>query len=233
MKRSHDNGPTLKWSHDNAPKCRWSPWNGPHDEMIHGPGMVTGPSQNWIPLYKKTFEFVAGLRLDHYRDVTCVGMLVNTIAFVLILISHSMLMRTVRKHRANANHQRVLSQIDRSVNKMTFRIVLAILLLYPPYIIMSAVRLFLPTLKESRTFGMAWFLACFWSYSNNFVNPLIFMSVSLACRKKIFSMFLNRVENDVVHRREVDISIHRRVRKWRQWTVLDDTVITQEVSINV
>ena len=113
----------------------------------------------------------------------------------MMILQYVLLRKVIRQYRRQAAHQNVSQNVDRSVNGIAFRIVIAILILYTPYIVIFAIRKFLPLdspIKKDSAFGFALLTSYNFFYANSFVNSIIFLSINKACRRSVQSLFVKK-----------------------------------------
>ena len=135
--------------------------------------------------------YALGVFYDWFDTAGTVGSVVDGAVFIFMIVPYVLLVRAIARHRRESTHKCILEQADDTVNKIAFRIVIAVILLYTPHVLMTTVRQCLPRgsgLRNNRIFVVALLLGYQLIYVNSSVNSLIFISYNSACRKKLISM---------------------------------------------
>ena len=137
---------------------------------------------------------IIGIHHNFYKQITMVGIVIDLALVAFMLLPYALTVRVVKKHRQHAHNRHLLSKVDHIITSTAYRIVVAIIILYIPYITFTIIRGYLPVhspLRRKQWFQFGLFTSYGLALANSFVNAIIFISINTKCRRKIFVLCRN------------------------------------------
>jgi len=134
---------------------------------------------------------VVGIHYSFYEKVASIGIVIDLFLVVFILFPYILSIRTMKEHRNHASNRELLRNVDKVVTVSATRIMIAVIVLYTPYIVFSIIRRFeSPNSKliTSKWFSFGLFFSYFLALSNSFVNSIILLNINSKCRRKLFKL---------------------------------------------
>ena len=135
---------------------------------------------------------------DNYGIVVLVGSIVDVVLMLLMMTPYLLLVRVIRRQRQRSNsvNNDILQDIDHLVNRIAFRIVFAVMVMYSPYVVLSAIRVLVSRtspLRQDNTFRVMWCFSHDLTFASSCVNAIIFISINPTCKRKINQICTRRV----------------------------------------
>ena len=161
---------------------------------------------------------VVGIHYSAFLDISSVGLGVDFGVVLLMLLPYVFAIHAMKKHKRNSINSRLLSQVDRSITSVASRVMVAVIVLYSPFLGFSVMRRFLPASSPIRTdpvYLAFLFMGHELIYANSFTNGLIFFSIHSKCRRKLFATIWQK---QTLQSNEKATFIHHRWRfsTWRR-----------------
>lgn len=164
-------------------------------------GLSVGISMAFV----QSLMLTMGAQFDIFELMTIIYLSIDMVMFLVILLPYALSIIVVRNHRKEASNRDLLKQVDHIVTATASRIMIAVVILYTPYIVFIFPRVALPTdsaIRKEEWFNVCIFIGFICIQTNSFVNGLIFLSYNTKCREKVlvainkaFSCCLKRGHN--------------------------------------
>lgn len=150
-------------------------------------GLVIGTSI----AFAQSLMVVMGTQYGVYVLMTVLYQSIDLVMFIIILLPYVLAVLTVRNHRKQAYNRELLKQVDQIITSTATRIMIAVVILFTPYVLFTFPRIILAS--DSPIRREAWFNACviigyLFTHSNSFVNGFIFLSYNVKCRERVVFM---------------------------------------------
>ena len=142
--------------------------------------------------------YVLGTKYDIFQKTKQVAVGVDFVIALVVIATYLLTVKIVRDYRINSPNRDLLSHVDQRVTRLASKILLAILVFYGSYIVISICYFFVE--KKVENIGKSWLnfalhFGYLLTYCNSFVNALLFLTMSKDARIKIRQVVHNVTDN--------------------------------------
>lgn len=133
-----------------------------------------------------------GTHTDVFEKVNLIVVSIDMVIILLIFLIYIMTIMVVRKHKSTTINKDILRNIDRSVTSMSARILVALVVLYTPYLATTVMHHSLIDKsqgKKRQDLNFALFAGYELICVNSFANAVIFLTLHKQYRFKEFASF--------------------------------------------
>ena len=141
--------------------------------------------------------YVFGTKYDIFQKTKQVAVGIDFVIAVIVIGTYLFTVKTVRDYRINSPNRDLLSNVDHTVTRLASKILLAILVFYGSYIVISICHTLMD--KKVDKNGKSWLnfalhFGYLLTYCNSFVNALLFLTMSKDARTKIRQVVHNMTD---------------------------------------
>ena len=141
--------------------------------------------------------YVLGTKFDVFEKAKQVGLGIDFVIALFVVGIYLLTIKVVKDHRNNSKNRNFLANVDRKIAQLSAKILLAVLILYGAYIVISVCHIILD--KKLKGNAKAWlnFAVHFGyvlTYCNSFANAVLFLTMNKEAKPNILQFFhVNKV----------------------------------------
>ena len=136
--------------------------------------------------------YVLGTKFDVFEKMKQVAVGIDFVIAVFVVGIYLLTIKVVKDHRKTSQNQDFLENVDRKITQLASQILLAVLIFYGAYIVISVCHIILD--KKLKGNAKAWLnfalhFGYLLTYCNSFTNAVLFLTMNKEAKPKILQFF--------------------------------------------
>ena len=136
--------------------------------------------------------YVLGTKFDVFEKLKQVAVGIDFVIALFVVGIYLLTIKVVKEHRNNSQNRDFLANVDRKITHLAAKILLAVLILYGAYIVISVCHIILD--KKLKGNAKAWLnfalhFGYLLTYCNSFANAVLFLTTNKEAKPKILQFF--------------------------------------------
>ena len=143
--------------------------------------------------------YVLGTKFDVFEKMKQVAVGIDFVIALFVVGIYLLTIKVVKDHRKTSQNRDFLENVDRKITQLASQILLAVLILYGAYIVISVCHIILD--KKLKDNAKAWLnfalhFGYLLTYCNSFANAVLFLTMNKEAKPKILQFFGMKKKTD-------------------------------------